>query len=196
MRSDWDIDPSYHNLQQTNSARSDWVINTSSPIAANTSSQAQTINSTRSSKELPATPPWRHRRPCLITTSQATMTSSAIIEANCHQPCRHGVADAPLQLAGMGRHHNNAFRKVNGARGRRRRLAGRSDTAFACTCPSRSRKQGALPLWCLARRVRRLHVCSGRLHQHAATTKPPPRPCTNGGTPAGRRRARTVAEPP
>ena len=69
--------------------------------------------------------------PCSITTRQATMSSPAIIEANCHQPRRHGIADAPLQLDGMGRYHNNAFKKVNGARGRRRRLAGRSDTAFA-----------------------------------------------------------------
>ena len=73
---------------------------------------SSTTNSTRSSQEPLATPLWRHCCPYFITASQATMTSPAIIEANCHKPRHNGVADAPLQLAGMGRHHNNAFMKI------------------------------------------------------------------------------------
>ena len=82
--------------------------------------------------------------PCMVTASQTTMASLAITEANCRRPRSHGVSNAPPQLAGVGRHRDNASKKVNDARRPRRRLAGRAGMAFACACPTPNRaKQGA-----------------------------------------------------
>jgi len=111
-RSDWDVDTSHHNQHS---------------FAAIASRQAQRPAAQEAARSLQP----RHWHPCLVTASQATMASLAITEANCRRPRRHGVSDTPSQLAGVGRHRDNASKKVNGARGRRRRLAGRSDTAFA-----------------------------------------------------------------
>lgn len=106
--------------------------------------QATTRCLPRSSQVHPATPPWRHWRPCLATASHTTTASLARIQASYCQPYHHGTADAPLQPAGVGEHHDNASKEVSGTRRRRRRLAGRSDVAFAGACHLQHNRNSSL----------------------------------------------------
>ena len=76
-----------HEPQQANPSRLDWIglgHRHELSYRGQCLQPSSTTNSTRSSQEPLATPLWRHCCPYFITASQATMTSPAIIEANCH----------------------------------------------------------------------------------------------------------------
>ena len=189
-RSDWDIDTS---LNGKTSARSDWVIDMSlhfadittprcpltatvrtppHPLATFLAPRRATASwPSRSSHVPPAMPPWRHWCPWLATASHTTMASLALIQASRCWPRHHGTANAPLQSAGVGKHHYNASKEEDDARRRRRRLAGRSDMAFAGACPH--------PAQLNQRALKSHHPCPPPL-PHATTTASPPAPASPG----------------
>jgi len=46
----------------------------------------------------------------------STMASPVFTKANCRWPHHHSTVDAPLQLTGVGRHHDNNCKEINGNR--------------------------------------------------------------------------------